>query len=85
MKIFQSTAREKSKCCYGLEPSETEWISSLSKTWKLPEASFHPALFSLLLSCPEIGDAAVDLDREEWNALQGTEVTSVRSHRCPLK
>lgn len=71
MKIFQSTARGKCKCCHGLKPSETEWISFLAKTPGLPEASFHPSLFILLLSCPGIGDAAVDLCWEEWNVLQG--------------
>lgn len=70
MKISQSTAKEKSKCRYGVKSSETEWISSLEKTLRLPETTFDPSLFSLLLSCPEIGDTDVDLSQEEQSPLQ---------------
>lgn len=74
MKIFQSTAREKSKCWYDMKSPETEWISSLAKTPRLPETSVDPSLFSWPLSCLEIGAADVDLCGEEWDVLQGKEV-----------
>lgn len=54
-----------------MKSSETEWISSLEKTPRLPETAFDPSLFSWLLRCREIGDTDVDLGQEEWSPLQG--------------
>lgn len=71
MEISRSTAREKSKCCCDVRPSETEWLPSLAKTSRLPEALFGPSLFILLLSCLELGDTDVNWCREEESPLQG--------------
>lgn len=75
MKTSQSIPREKSECHCDVRPSATEWIPSLEKTLRLPEALFGPSPFILLLSCLEFGDTDINWCREEGSPLQGKVVT----------